>query len=131
MRIAIVGGGSSALAMYIALRIHLPTPPSSQGPHSSTVFEAYDKARRDGSKAVPLTATLKPDKNPKLEDGNARTGIKPTNAGGGLGVAPNGIAILSQMSRSLHLRVLSAGFPTERIQIKSAGNWSLGALETT
>ena len=129
MKVAILGGGISGLSSYILLKSHLPAPPPPSPPHSVTILEAYDTPRRFADKGGPQSAGA--DNAVNADNADDASTPAPTNVGGGFGIAANGMAVLRRMGADLHARVAAAGFPTERIQMTTAGAWSLGAIETT
>ena len=111
MKIIIVGAGISGLSSYIALKKHLPKPTSSE-PHSFTVYEAYDTAKKSPLGSLPAGET------------HSATLV----VGGGLGVSPNGLGVLKRLDEELYQSVLQAGYPYTHWRFKNSYGWNLARL---
>ena len=50
------------------------------------------------------------------------------SAGGGYGLAPNGMASLRRLDPEIHTEIIRNGFPTAKTIMKCARGWTLGTL---
>ena len=92
MKIAIAGGGICGLSTYLFLVKNLPRPPPPSPPHTYVIYEAYETPRK--KERVPGTAE-----------------IDVPLIGGGIGVGPNGMKVLRDLSSKIHADVVAQGFP--------------------
>ncbi|EER29647.1 FAD binding domain containing protein [Coccidioides posadasii C735 delta SOWgp] len=92
MKIAIVGGGISGCAIYLALKKRLPQPPASMAEHEFVIFESYDTTRNLASQHAP-------------GDTHSASLI----VGGGIGLHPNGVRSLERLNEDLARDVKLAG----------------------
>ncbi|KAF2632007.1 FAD/NAD(P)-binding domain-containing protein [Macroventuria anomochaeta] len=119
MKIIIVGGGIAGLSTYLHLRKRLPN--SSR--HIITVYESH-KPRSTASGTSSLDRL---NQSVNLNALSESTAI----VGGGLGVSPNGMRVLRDLSLDLHDRVVAQGFPAENFFFKGANDWTLGIQSTS
>ena len=119
MKIIIVGGGIAGLSAYLHLRKHLP----SHHEHDITIYESH----RPRSTTTSTSAQGHPNQSVNLDALSASTAI----VGGGLGIAPNGMRVLRDLSLDLHDRVVAQGFPVEKLVFKGANGWTLGMQSTS
>jgi 2-polyprenyl-6-methoxyphenol hydroxylase-like FAD-dependent oxidoreductase len=106
MKIIIVGGGIAGLSTYLHLLKHLPKI-------NLTIYESHS----------PHSLSSR-DLN--LDTLSAST----TLVGGGLGISPNGMRVLRELSKELHDAVAAQGFPAEHFLFKGANGWTLGKQHT-
>ena len=111
MKIAIVGGGISGLSSYIALKKHLPPPPSSE-PHVFKIYEAYDTSKKLAHGALPAGDTY------------SATLV----VGGGIGVSPNGLNVLKRLDEDLFYDVVKSGYPYSHWNFLNSYGWNLARL---
>ena len=120
MRIIIVGAGISGLSAYLYLRKHLPnapldTPNCSQT-HEILIYEAHQPRTKP--------STLE---NATFNDLSASTAI----VGGGLGLSPNGMRVLRDLSSTVHDAVVAQGWVAETFVFKSARGHNLICVTTS
>lgn len=111
MRIIIVGSGIAGLSTYLYLRKNLP------GQHTIHIYESHR----------PRTSATPPQDGSTFEALSTSTAI----VGGGLGVSPNGMRILHDLSPELHVAVLAQGFPCDKFVFMGENGWTLGVQETS
>lgn len=111
MKIIIVGAGISGLSSYIALKKHLPEKTSPE-PHSFTIYEAYDTAKKEPLASLPAGDT------------HSATLV----IGGGLGVSPNGLGVLKRLDEELYQDVVQAGYPYSHLEFKNSYGWNLASM---
>lgn len=119
MKIVIVGAGISGCAAYLALQKHLPQPPGGE-PHSYTIYEAYNTSSDTTFRERPASVS-----------GEDSTRSATLIVGGGLGVGPNGLNVLSRLDESIFREVVRSGYPYSNFKIKSAYGWTLMDVEAT
>jgi 2-polyprenyl-6-methoxyphenol hydroxylase-like FAD-dependent oxidoreductase len=119
MKIVIVGGGIAGLSTYLHLRKHLPNPST----HTITIYESH-KPRSDAS---TICSPILVNQSVNLNTLSESTAI----VGGGLGISPNGMRVLRDLSLDLHDRVVAQGFPAEKFIFKGANGWTLGIQSTS
>ncbi|KAF1931020.1 FAD/NAD(P)-binding domain-containing protein [Didymella exigua CBS 183.55] len=119
MRIIIVGGGIAGMSTYLHLRKHLP----SHSEHDITIYESH----RPRSIVSSSRSQAHPNQSVNLNALSESTAI----VGGGLGISPNGMRVLRDLSLGLHDRVVAQGFPAEHFIFKGANGWSLGMQSTS
>lgn len=116
MKIIIVGGGISGLALYIALQKHLGKLDANEDPLELLIYETYDASRRQHRLGNP-------------EEGEGERPRLVTEAvGGALGVSPNGMRVLGDLHEELYRAVASHGYPVSRFRIRNAYGWALGSF---
>ena len=106
MKIAIIGGGISGLAAYLSLKKRLPQPPRPQAEHEITIYEAHETSTRFANAA------------PTHDE--AETYSATLSVGGGLGLGPNGLAVLRSLDEELFHDVVRAGYPYSQAAFLSA-----------
>ena len=116
MKIVIVGGGISGLALYIALQKHLRKPHASEDPPEILIYETYDASRRQHRVGNAAKGQ------------NERLGLVSEAVGGALGVSPNGMRVLGDLHQDLYQAVASHGYPVSRFRIHNAYGWALGSF---
>jgi len=119
MRIIIVGGGIAGLSTYLHLRKHLPEHVE----HSITIYESHKPRSASSSTSTPNH----PNQSVNLDALSESTAV----VGGGLGISPNGMRVLHDLSLDLHDRVVAQGFPAKKFVFKGANNWTLGMHSTS
>lgn len=119
MKIVIVGGGIAGLSAYLHLRKHLPF----SSKDDITIYESH----RPRSLISNISPQDLPNQSVNLDALSESTAI----VGGGLGIAPNGMRVLRDLSRDLHDRVIAQGFPVENFIFKGANGWTLGMQSTS
>ena len=116
MKIVIVGGGISGLALYISLQKRLGRLHPAGLAFEVVIYETYDASRRQrrgGNAGEDL-------------EGGAR--LVSDTVGGALGVSPNGMRVLKNLSEDLYKAVASHGYPVSRFHIQNAYGWTLGSF---
>lgn len=116
MKIVIVGGGISGLALYIALQKHVGKPHASEHPLEVLIYETYDASRRQHRLGNTGEGQ---DECPRLVS---------EAIGGALGVSPNGMRVLRDLHEDLYRAVASHGYPVARFRIHNAYGWVLGSF---
>lgn len=119
MKIIIVGGGIAGLSAYLHLRKHF----LSNAEHDITIYESH----RPRSTAPSSFTQSDPNQSINLNALSESTAI----VGGGLGIAPNGMRVLRNLSLDLHDRVVAQGFSAEKFIFKGANGWILGMQSTS
>lgn len=114
MKVVIVGGGISGLALYIALQKYLGKPHASESPLEVLIYETYDASRRQNRVG---SAGERQDEHLCLVS---------EAVGGALGVSPNGMRVLRDLCENLYQAVASYGYPVSRFRIRNAYGWALG-----
>lgn len=112
MKIIIVGGGISGLALYISLRKQVE---KSEIEFEVVIYETYDASRRSthtGNARVP-------------QEGHVRL-VSDTTKGGALGLSANGMRALRNWDENLYQAVASRGFPVSHFHIQNSYGWHLG-----
>ena len=109
MKIAIVGAGISGLSLYMFLRKRIPA----LNEDDIVIYEAHQAPRRKHDQANTF-------------------GQSPADGasfiGGGLGIAPNGMRKLRELSPQLHEAAVAQGYPVPRLQFNDAYNQTLGSM---
>lgn len=113
MKIIIVGAGIAGLSTYLHLRKHLSHK------HIITIYESHQPQ-------LKLSSTSTSQTTHNLDALSASTAI----VGGGLGVSPNGMRVLSDLDPDLYRAVVAQGFPVEDFVFKGANGWTLGRNKT-
>ncbi|KAI1907651.1 hypothetical protein LOZ61_004778 [Ophidiomyces ophidiicola] len=111
MKIAIIGGGISGCAIYLALKKRLPQPPAPADEHQYTIFEAYDTPRNRPTQITPGEA-------------HSATLV----VGGGIGLHPNGVRSLQRLNEDLARDVQRAGHLFKEQRFISAYGWMLARM---
>ncbi|KAM7184093.1 hypothetical protein V8F33_013196 [Rhypophila sp. PSN 637] len=121
MKIIIVGGGISGLATYLYLRKLLPAAPSSSSLHTIHIYESHRPQN-----------TISSDTQDTARNATSISTLSSSTqtVGGGLGVSPNGMRILHDISPSLHGAVTAQGFPCEKFIFMGENGWTLGVVPT-
>lgn len=119
IRIIIVGGGIAGLSTYLHLRKHLPEHVE----HSITIYESHRPRPASSSASTPNH----PNQSVSLDALSESTAV----VGGGLGISPNGMRVLHDLSLDLHDRVVAQGFSANNFIFKGANNWTLGMHSTS
>ena len=114
MKIVIVGGGISGLALYIALQKYLGRPHASENPLEVFIYETYDASRRQS----------RAGRAGEGQDGPLC--FVSEAVGGALGVSPNGMRVLGDLCENLYQAVASYGYPVSCFRIRNAYGWALG-----
>lgn len=114
MKIVIVGGGISGLALYIALQKHLGKPHAGEGLLEVFIYETYDASRHQN----------RMESAGEGQDEHLR--LVSEAVGGALGVSPNGMRVLGNLCEKLYQDVASHGYPVSRFRICNAHGWALG-----
>lgn len=118
MKIIIVGGGISGLATYLYLRKLLPNPTSSSLPgHTIHIYESHRPRNK-----ITQNDTQAENQDTSISSLSAST----QTVGGGLGISPNGMRVLRDISPSLHEAVTAQGFPCENFIFMGENGWTLG-----
>jgi 2-polyprenyl-6-methoxyphenol hydroxylase-like FAD-dependent oxidoreductase len=117
MKIIIVGGGISGLSTYLSLRKYLSNPSS----HTIKIYEKHHSqlslySTKAGDNEISEEAAT-------FEELSSSTAI----VGGGLGVSPNGMRLLKELSQELHDAVTKQGFPCDNFVFKSSRGWRLNS----
>lgn len=120
MKIIIVGGGIAGLSTYLHLRKYMPNSSS----HTIQIYESHRPHAKPLNGQFSSQTTTTPLNVDTLSESTAIVG-------GGLGVSPNGMRILRDLSIELHDRVVAQGFPVEHFIFKSANGWTLGVQKTS
>lgn len=111
MKIAIIGGGISGFAIYLALKKRLPQPPAPATEHEYVIFEAYDTTQNRTSEHAP-----------------GETHSATLVVGGGIGLHPNGVRSLERLNADLARDVKHAGHPINIQEMMSSYGWELARL---
>lgn len=106
------------MSTYLHLRKHLPQHPKL----TITVYESH-KPRPADSSAAPDRL----NQSVNLDALSESTAV----VGGGLGISPNGMRVLQDLSPELHNRVIAQGFPARNFIFKGANGWTLGMHSTS
>lgn len=116
MKIIIVGAGISGLSTYLSLRKYLK---SSASKHKIAIYEKHQ---------TQFNITCGPASNDvaTFEELSSSTAI----VGGGLGVSPNGMRLLGELSQDLHDAIANQGAPCERFVFTSSRGWRLSSQST-
>jgi 2-polyprenyl-6-methoxyphenol hydroxylase-like FAD-dependent oxidoreductase len=134
MKIIIVGAGITGLSTYLHLRKHLPAP-SNAPAHSIIIYESHkprlatspQTASTVAAEAVENVQSVLTEPEPTtLESLSSSTAI----VGGGLGISPNGMRVLKNLSSDIHDAVSAQGFPVHNFVFKGANGWTLGVQPT-
>ena len=121
MKILIVGGGISGLAVYLFLQKLLPKAQSSRSSVEVIIYETYDAAKRDDRSGTAAE-----------EHGErAGAGFVTGTIGGALGIAPNGMRVLRDLDESLFVEITNKGNPISHFQVQNALGWSLASFPGT
>lgn len=115
MRVVIVGGGIGGLAIYLFFQKLLPSSPESS--LEIIVYESHDARIRSQHAGNPIdgdTAALVPD-----------------TVGGALGIAPNGLRVLGDLSQALLKAIANHGYTVSHFWLQSARGWNLARLPAT
>ncbi|KAK0701242.1 hypothetical protein B0H67DRAFT_524238 [Lasiosphaeris hirsuta] len=117
MKIIITGAGIAGLSTYLHLRKHLPNPPgdSPDSQHTIHIYESHH-ARTSSNPQPPET----------FDTLSSSTAL----VGGGLGVSPNGMRVLHDLSPQLHAAVATQGYPCENFIFMGQNGWTLGVQRT-
>lgn len=115
MKIIIVGGGIAGLTTYLYMKKHL----SPNGEHDIKIFESHHTR-------VASTSIEEGD-GANLQDLSSSTAL----VGGGLGIAPNGMRVLRDLSKELRDDVAKQGFVCETYAFKSARGFDIASQKTT
>jgi 2-polyprenyl-6-methoxyphenol hydroxylase-like FAD-dependent oxidoreductase len=116
MKIIIVGGGISGLSTYLFLQKYL----SKVSSHSIKIYEKHHSR---------LNLTTENETNQEgatFEELSTSTAI----VGGGLGVSPNGMRLLKELSPELRDAVEKQGYRAENFVFRSSRGWRLSAVQT-
>lgn len=119
MKIIIVGGGIAGLSTYLHLRRHLPDHVE----HTITVYESH----KPRSVTSSTSTQNQPNQSVNLDVLSESTAV----VGGGLGISPNGMRVLRDLSIDLHGKVVAQGFPANNFIFKGANGWTLGMHSTS
>lgn len=119
MKAIIVGGGIAGLSTYLHLRKQLLAEYN-----TITLYESH-KPRSTGLDDTPSPG--QPNQSVSLETLSESTAF----VGGGLGISPNGMRVLRDLSLELHDRVVAQGFPASNFVFKGANGWTLGMHSTS
>lgn len=106
MKVVIIGAGISGLALYLYLQ--------KLGLTKTLDVKIYDS--RDTSFDHDI-------QTPKADDFTA------SSLGGPLGLAPNGLKVLSHLDPALHTEVINAGHVVTSWRLSNARGWTLGNLK--
>jgi 2-polyprenyl-6-methoxyphenol hydroxylase-like FAD-dependent oxidoreductase len=117
MKIIIVGGGISGLSTYLFFR---QTFAQDSSQYEIKVYEKYAPRSK-------IEATGDATEVQDLAELSSSTAI----VGGGLGVSPNGMRILSEISQQLHDAVVAQGFPCHKFIFRSSRGWKLSESPST
>lgn len=115
MKVVIVGGGIGGLSFYLFLQKLFPG--SSDSPLEILVYETYHTSHRvknTGNSAHGDTTALPPD-----------------TVGGALGIAPNGLRALRDLSPDLFTAIVDHGYAVSHFWVQSARGWNLARLPAT
>jgi 2-polyprenyl-6-methoxyphenol hydroxylase-like FAD-dependent oxidoreductase len=120
MKIIIVGAGIAGLSTYLSLQKYLA---KNDAELRITIYESHQPTTGTGAGggpgAVPEDATF--------DDLSRSTAI----VGGGLGVSPNGMRLLRELSEDLHGAVTRAGFVCENFVFRGSRGWKLMCSPTS
>ncbi|WEW59039.1 hypothetical protein PRK78_004507 [Emydomyces testavorans] len=111
MKIAIIGGGISGCAIYLALKKRLPQPPAPATEHEYIILEAYDTSRSLASHHTP-----------------GETHSATLVVGGGIGLLPNGVRSLERLNEDLFRDIKHAGHSFNVQNLISSYGWKLARL---
>ncbi|KAI9039297.1 FAD-dependent oxidoreductase [Aspergillus affinis] len=117
MKIAIIGGGISGCTAYLSLKKHLPASRID----SIKIYEAYSTPH---SSDPPSTNT----------NGSKDATSTPTPViGGGLGLSPNGLRVLSRLDQSQALvqDIVRSGYAISTMSLKTKNGKVLADLDST
>jgi 2-polyprenyl-6-methoxyphenol hydroxylase-like FAD-dependent oxidoreductase len=117
MKIIIVGGGISGLSTYLFFRQSFAQDSSR---HEIKIYEKYAPRAR-------IESTEDSNDVQDLSELSSSTAI----VGGGLGVSPNGMRILLELSPELHDAVVAQGFSCEKFIFRSSRGWKLNETPST
>ena len=117
MKIIIVGGGISGLSTYLFFRQSFARDETQ---YEIKIYEKY----------APRTKILSTGDSDDVQD-LAELSSSTAIVGGGLGISPNGMRILSEVSPELHAAVLAQGFPCEKFIFRSSRGWKLSESAST
>lgn len=116
MKIVIVGGGISGLALYISLHKRLGKPDPRIFPLKVVIYETYDASRRH----------RRAENAGEEQDEGTR--LVSETVGGALGISPNGMRVLRDLHEDLYRAVASQGYPVSHFHVQNAYGWALGSL---
>ncbi|KAM7182901.1 salicylate hydroxylase [Naviculisporaceae sp. PSN 640] len=121
MKIIIVGGGISGLATYLFLRKLLPNPSSSSSSHAIYIYESHRPRNK-----ITSNTSKNNSQSENQETSISSLSTSTQTVGGGLGVSPNGMRILHDISPALHEAVTAQGYPCEKFIFMAENGWTLG-----
>ncbi|KAK3317104.1 hypothetical protein B0H66DRAFT_626907 [Apodospora peruviana] len=98
------------------------SPSSSSSPHTIHIYESHRP--RD------TIASASHDAAGQTAISIAALSTSTQTVGGGLGVSPNGMRILNDISPFLHAAVTAQGFPCEKFIFMGENGWTLGVSTT-
>jgi len=135
LKIIIVGGGISGLSTYLFLRKNLPAP------EYDLDIKIYEKHRfQKTKKADPSCPQISNSSTASIEESSTGQELAAATfeelssstaiVGGGIGLSPNGMRILKELSPELHARVLGEGCPCENFIFRSSRGWKLSQTPT-
>ncbi|KAF2434828.1 FAD/NAD(P)-binding domain-containing protein [Tothia fuscella] len=117
MKIIIVGGGISGLSAYLSFKKYLKT-----GTHTISIYEKHHSQ---------LNATSTTNDGETTTSTFEELSSSGAIVGGGLGVSPNGMRILKELSLDLHDAVDKQGFRAEQFVFRSSRGWRLSSQPTS
>jgi 2-polyprenyl-6-methoxyphenol hydroxylase-like FAD-dependent oxidoreductase len=117
MKIIIVGGGISGLSTYLFFR------QSFAQDESSYEIKIYEKH----APRTKIASSSNGGEEQDLDELSSSTAI----VGGGLGISPNGMRILGEISEELHDAVVAQGFVCENFIFRGSRGWKLSESRTT
>lgn len=120
MKIVIVGGGISGLAVYLFIEHLLAQCDSNKLSTEVVIYETYNAAKRGDRSGVAA------------EQGEAvNAGLVSEIIGGALGIAPNGMRVLRDLDEALYTEVINHGYPVSHFHIQNAHGWNLATFNAT
>lgn len=122
MKIVIVGGGISGLAVYLFLQKLFPA--SLASPWSGlelVVYETHEARKRENKNNNGSELSVVGD--PK--------GFVSGTVGGALGIAPNGLRVLRHLDENLYAAIVNQGYLVSHFWIQNARGWNLSRLSAT
>jgi 2-polyprenyl-6-methoxyphenol hydroxylase-like FAD-dependent oxidoreductase len=113
MKIIIVGGGIAGCSTYLTFR---QTFAQDTVKDEIKIYEKYAPRTKVASTSADATEDVQ-----DFDELSSSTAI----VGGGLGISPNGMKIIGEISQDLHDAVVAQGFPCEKFVFRGSRGWKL------
>lgn len=120
MKIIIVGGGIAGCSTYLSLRQIFAQRDMPN--HEIKIYEKYTPRTKVASTSTDATQDVQ-----DFDELSSSTAI----VGGGLGISPNGMRIVGEISQPLHDAVVAQGFPCEKFIFRGSRGWKLSETSST